>query len=288
MVAAPGGVLIKSSRFIFHRNLPIISKLGTTVFLTLITITLDDLKIIMEPQKLKEVLTRLECAKRIVAFTGAGISQESGIATFRGNGGIWGKYRVEEVATPEAFFANPKLVWDFYLERRRGALEAKPNSAHQVIAAWEKKFPFVGVVTQNIDGLHEKAGSTKIQELHGNIWQARCSDCGATERDESLERTELPLCKHCKGLVRPHIVWFGEALDFDIIQEALKWMRQADIIFVVGTSGVVEPAASFVREAKSEGVFIVEVNIENTALTHIADVSLFGKSGEIFAELNRY
>ena len=231
-----------------------------------------------------EVLKKLREAKRVIAFTGAGISEESGIPTFRGSGGLWGKYRVEEVATPEAFYSNPKLVWDFYLERRRGVSQAKPNLAHVAFSEWQNRFPFVGIVTQNIDGLHARAGSKQIQELHGNIWKIRCSECGVLEVDHALERKELPACKHCGGLLRPHIVWFGEPLDSAVVSESLEWMRSANIIFVIGTSGVVEPAAGFVRDAKLHGAMVVEVNIEKTALSGIADISIFGRSGQVFGE----
>ena len=218
----------------------------------------------------REVIKKLEGVKRVVAFTGAGISAESGIPTFRGNGGLWGEYRVEEVATPEAFDANPRLVWDFYLERRRGVLQAKPNPAHFAFANWQNRFPFVGVVTQNIDGLHEKAGSREIRELHGNIWKVRCTKCGKLDTDQATTRKELPNCQTCGGLLRPHIIWFGEALDPGVVSEAVAWLRNADIVFVV------EPAASFVRDAKHHGAFIVEINVEKTALSGIADISIFG------------
>jgi NAD-dependent deacetylase len=232
----------------------------------------------------RETLERLRRSKRVVAFSGAGISKESGIPTFRDQGGLWENYRVEDVATPEGFRTNPALVWDFYLARRRGAAGAEPNAAHLAIAAWEKKIPFVGVVTQNIDGLHARAGSTRIQELHGNIWTVRCTGCERLTREEILERSTLPHCGLCGALLRPHIVWFGEPLDPEVIERSLEWMRAAEIIFVIGTSGVVEPAAGFVRDAARHGAFIVEVNVEETALSHAAHVSLFGRSAEVLGD----
>lgn len=238
--------------------------------------------------KLIQVVQQLKKSKKIVAFTGAGISAESGIATFRGNGGLWGKYRIEEVATPQAFYSNPELVWDFYLERRQNAKDVQPNQAHITIAQWEKVFPFVGVVTQNVDGLHARAGSTNVQELHGNLWKIRCTECDFLTREEKIvHKRPLPICSHCGKLLRPHIVWFGEQLEFEVVQKSVQWMREADLIFVVGTSGVVEPAAGFVRDARMYGAFIVEVNLEETALTHVANVSLFGKSAEIFGCLSK-
>ncbi|MBI1977371.1 MAG: NAD-dependent deacylase [Candidatus Omnitrophica bacterium] len=236
---------------------------------------------------LKHALEELKKSKHIIAFTGAGISQESGIPTFRGSGGgFWRNFRLEEVATPQAFLKNPRLVWDFYLERRKLAKEVQPNAAHKAFAAWEKIFPFVGVVTQNIDGLHEQAGSRNIQELHGSLWRSKCSRCGKTVQDLNLTYSELPHCRDCGGLMRPDIVWFGEELNPNTINQALEWMRKADLIFVIGTSGVVEPAASFVRGAKRYGAFIAEVNVEETALTYVADLFLRGKSSEIFSSLS--
>lgn len=237
------------------------------------------------PKKACEsVLDRLRQARHIVVFTGSGISAESGIPTFRGSGGLWGNYRVEEVATPEAFHSNPKFVWNFYIERRTDARDATPNPAHLAIASWEKHLPSIRVVTQNIDGLHEKAGSTQIQELHGNIWKARCLQCENVTRDERTETGELPRCGLCGGLLRPNIVWFGEALDEHVLEESIRWMREAEIVFVVGTAGIVEPAASLVRDAKSRGAFLVEVNVEKTALTPIADISLFEKASVVLGE----
>lgn len=236
---------------------------------------------------LKRTLEELKKSKQIIAFTGAGISQESGIPTFRGaGGGFWRNFRVEEVATPQAFLNNPRLVWDFYLERRKLAQDVQPNAAHKAFAAWEKVFPFVGVITQNIDGLHEQAGSRNIQELHGSLWRSKCSRCGKTIPDSNLTYSELPRCLDCDGLMRPDIVWFGEELNPRTVNQALEWMQKADLIFIIGTSGVVEPAASFVRGAKRYGSFIVEVNVEETALTYVADLFLCGKSSEIFAHLS--
>lgn len=229
------------------------------------------------------VSAQLKNAQRVLAFTGAGISEESGLATFRGAGGLWSGHRVEDVATPQAFARDPELVWQFYLKRRADVANAKPNTAHQVIAGWEKQFRFAGVVTQNVDGLHAAAGSTRIQELHGSIWKSRCLACGNIQPDDALEYEKIKTCERCQGSLRPHIVWFGENLETEVMDNALSWMREADIIFVVGTSGVVEPAASLVRSAKRFGAFIVEVNIEETALTSAADVSLFGKSVEVFS-----
>jgi len=234
-------------------------------------------------EKLQTALKRFRPARNVIVFSGAGISQESGIDTFRGNGGLWGNYSIEQVATPEGFSENPKLVWDFYLERRKQALTVKPNPGHEAIASWQTQFSMVGVVTQNVDGLHAKAGSQKIKELHGSLWRVRCTQCAFKATDDSLG-PGLPKCKQCGGLLRPDIVWFGEGLDSDVVADSVQWMRKADVIFVVGTSGVVEPAASFVRDAKDHGAFLIEINTAETALTLFANVSLFGKSGEILGK----
>ena len=232
---------------------------------------------------LKLVRDRLLRARKVVAFSGAGISEESGIPTFRGSGGLWNSHPIEEVATPQAFQRNPKLVWDFYLERRRDALRAKPNPAHVAIAGWQERFSFCGVVTQNVDGLHRAAGSRNIQELHGNLWQSRCTQCERVSEYRALEARDLAPCTDCGGLMRPHIVWFGESLDPEVLATSARWMRDADMVFVIGTSGVVEPAASLVRDAKRCAVFTVELNLSKTALTPVVDVSLFGKCGVIFS-----
>lgn len=238
----------------------------------------------MDASAVEATLKRLKSAKKIVAFTGAGISAESGISTFRDSGGLWDQHRIEEVATLQAFYRDPEFVWNFYLKRRSDALNASPNAAHRVLAEWQKHFQFVGIVTQNIDGLHAEAGSVSLQELHGNIWKARCLDCQTVESDRSLEFQKLPSCRHCKGMLRPHVVWFGEELESSVVYTAVRWMKEADVIFVVGTSGVVEPAAGFVRNAKAHGAFIVEVNMEQTQLSAIADISLFSKAGTVFGQ----
>ncbi|PIQ87611.1 MAG: NAD-dependent deacylase [Candidatus Omnitrophica bacterium CG11_big_fil_rev_8_21_14_0_20_45_26] len=224
----------------------------------------------------------MKAAKRIVAFTGAGVSQESGVPTFRDHNGLWENHRFEEVATPEGFQADPVLVWRFYMARRQLAKQVKPNAAHLAIAGWEKQFSFAGVVTQNIDGLHAQAGSRHVQELHGNIWKTECSRCHRVEVNEATELSaDLPHCRDCGGLLRPHVVWFGEALNESVVHEALLWLYQADVIIVIGTSGAVEPAASFVREAKQKGAYVIEINTQKTALTPFVDLTLYGKSAEL-------
>lgn len=229
----------------------------------------------------KKLLEGLEVAKSIVFFTGAGISAESGIETFRGQGGLWTKLKPEELANFNAFMKNPDLVWEWYQYRRRIIDETNPNPAHLTIAEMEKYFDNVTVVTQNVDNLHGRAGSKTIYELHGNIERNYCIKCETfySSKDFTYEG-KVPHCK-CGGLIRPDIVWFGEMLPQDVFSSAEKAARECDIIFVVGTSAVVYPAAYIPIDAKRNGAYMVELNLERTELSHMADESYFGKAGEI-------
>jgi NAD-dependent deacetylase len=224
----------------------------------------------------------LQEASRVAILTGAGISAESGIPTFRGEDGLWKKYRPEELATPAAFSQDPKLVWEWY-DWRRGIIGQKePNPGHEVIARWEETFPTVSLITQNIDGLHQKAGSKNIWELHGNIWKLRCTEEGTiTENYETPLKEIPPLCPNCGALLRPHIVWFGESLSSTILQKSIQLSSECDVMFVIGTSAVVQPAASLPFEASEAGAMIVEINLDPTPLSLYADFSIRGKSGEI-------
>jgi len=192
---------------------------------------------------------RLSPHDRLFVLTGAGISAESGLATFRGSGGLWNGHRVEEVATPEAFEINPALVWRFYSMRRRDALAAQPNAAHRTLARIEEQLgDRFYLCTQNVDDLHERAGSRRIHHMHGTLFMSRCTRCRLTFPDQSVYETTLPTCKNCGGLIRPHIVWFGEIpLDMDAIYRELD---RATVLLVVGTSGSVYPAAGFAHIAR--------------------------------------
>ncbi len=224
----------------------------------------------------------LQDASRVAVLTGAGISAESGIPTFRGEEGLWKKYRPEELATPTAFSQDPKLVWEWY-DWRRGIIGQKePNPGHKVIARWEETFPTVSLITQNIDGLHQKAGSKNIWELHGNIWKLRCTEEGTiTENHETPLKEIPPLCPNCGALLRPHVVWFGESLSPTILQKSIQLSSECDVMFVIGTSAVVQPAASLPFEASEAGAKIVEITLDPTPLSLYADFSIRGKSGEI-------
>ncbi len=225
----------------------------------------------------KEFLNRLKDAKKIVFFTGAGISAESGISTFRGKDGIWNKMNPQELASLDAFMRNPDLVWEWYRHRRDIVHKVQPNAGHFAIAELEKYYN-VTVVTQNIDNLHRRAGSKKIFELHGNIEKNFCIDCHTFYNSPDFELTNrAPKCKKCSGLVRPDVVWFGEMLPQDEFSGGQKAAEWSDICFVVGTSAVVYPAAYIPISAKHAGSYIVEINIEPTELTPFADYSIFGK-----------
>ncbi len=233
----------------------------------------------------KEFIERLQKAKKIVFFTGAGISAESGISTFRGVDGIWNKMKPEELANFDAFMRNPDLVWEWYQHRREIVHNCQPNPGHNAIAALEQYYD-VTVVTQNIDNLHRRAGSTKIFELHGNIERNFCVNCHTFYNSPDLEITyTAPKCKKCGGLVRPDVVWFGEMLPQDQYSGGEKTAAWSDICFVVGTSAVVFPAAYIPMQAKHNGSYVVEINIEPTELSRSADYSIFGKSGEILPQL---
>lgn len=241
------------------------------------------MQIIMEFKK--EFLQKLQSAKKIVFFTGAGISAESGISTFRGKDGIWNKMKPEELASFDAFMRNPDLVWEWYQHRRDIVNKAQPNAGHTAIAEFEKFFD-VSVVTQNIDNLHRSAGSKKIFELHGNIERNFCINCHTFYNSLEIELSNtVPKCSKCGGLVRPDVVWFGEMLPQDEFSEGEKAAEWSDICFVVGTSAVVYPAAYIPMSAKRGGSYLVEVNIEPTELSSYADYSLFGKAGEILPKI---
>jgi len=212
---------------------------------------------------------RLNPQDRLFVLTGAGISAESGLATFRGSGGLWNGHSVEEVATPEAWQADPELVWRFYSQRRRDALAAQPNAAHKALAQIEQRLANnFYLCTQNVDDLHERAGSRRIHHMHGSLFQSRCTRTGEHFSDHAFyeDPNALPICKTCHATIRPHIVWFGEIpLDMDTIYRELD---RATILLVVGTSGSVYPAAGFVDIANRRGIRTVYVGPEEPLNTH--------------------
>jgi len=228
----------------------------------------------------KSLIDTLRESESIVFFTGAGISSESGIPTFRGKDGIWNKLKPEELANFNAFIRNPEMVWEWYNHRKKIIHEAQPNAAHLTIAEMQNHFKNVTVVTQNIDNLHRRAGSNTVFELHGNIERNFCINCKKYYNEELDFSGGVPKCE-CGGLIRPDVVWFGEYLPEDQFLDGEKAAISSDVFFVVGTSAIVYPAAGLVYTAKQSGATIVEVNIEETPLSSIANFSYFGKAGEI-------
>jgi NAD-dependent deacetylase len=228
-------------------------------------------------------LTRcLATATRMVAFTGAGISAESGVPTFRGVDGIWNKMRPEELASMDGFLRNPELVWEWYAHRKRIIAEVQPNAGHVALARMERYVPHFTVITQNIDNLHRRAGSTNIHELHGNIERNYCIACGRRySNEEVLKAVGIPLCASCNGRIRPDVVWFGEMLPEDEWEASVRASESASLFLSIGTSAVVYPAASLPVTAKAHGAYLVEINPEPTALTERADEFLQGPAGTI-------
>ena len=237
----------------------------------------------------KQAADALRAARRVVVLTGAGISAESGVPTFRGPDGLWRTYRVEHLATPEAFSRDPTLVWQWYDWRRGLIAKVQPNPGHAVLARWEARWPSFVLITQNVDGLHPRAGSRNILELHGNIWKTRCPVDGTIRPNHDVPLAEIPpRCPFCGGLVRPHIVWFGESLDRDTIRAAYTASRAADVMLVVGTSALVYPAADLPHAACGTGATLIEINPDATPLTDDAGISIRGKAGEILPLLDSY
>lgn len=233
-----------------------------------------------------DLLDKLHHARHVAVFTGAGVSAESGIPTFRdAQTGLWARYRAEDLATPDAFRRDPVTVWKWYAWRRKLMREVVPNPAHFAIARLERLVESVVVITQNVDGLHRAAGSTDIIELHGNIWDNFCFECRrpAPQVDDAAE--EPPRCGHCGGIVRPGVVWFGEALPAAAWTRASEVLESADVFFCIGTSSLVEPAASLPRYARSCGRTVIQINPEATSHDEIAQYVLRGKAGEVLPAL---
>jgi NAD-dependent deacetylase len=224
----------------------------------------------------------LEGTRSLFVLTGAGISAESGVPTFRGENGLWRNYSAEQLATPEAFDRDPGLVWEWYHWRQSLIGKASPNPGHRVLAAFEERCERFLMLTQNVDNLHQRAGSKKVLELHGNIFRARCLNCGRKVEHgvTQEEHNALPRCE-CGGLLRPDVVWFGELIPADVWHDSLVFLESADVALICGTSGVVWPAAMIPNIACERGLKTIEINLEPTAISSIVDVSLIGKAGEI-------
>lgn len=232
------------------------------------------------------VLERFRRARSVAVLTGAGISAESGVPTFRdAQTGLWARYSPEDLATSQAFSRNPRMVWEWYQWRRQLVLEAAPNSGHLAIAAMERCIPGFRVVTQNVDGLHQRAGSTQVVELHGNLFVDRCFREGMVLDRVIATAEPPPRCPFCGGPVRPGVVWFGEALSPRVVQEAETVCRGVDVLIVAGTSGMVYPAAGLPARAKESGAFVIEINPEPTVLSELADTSLREMAGPALVAL---
>ncbi len=228
---------------------------------------------------------KLAVAQRLVVLTGAGISAESGVPTFRGKDGLWKQHSAIDLATPEAFQRDSRLVWEFYNWRRELLFPLKPNAAHEALVELEKRVPHFTLITQNIDGLHQVAGSRHVLELHGNIWWVRCTVCGQCYEERTVPLPELPPCRACRKLLRPNVVWFGEMLDSNVLGGAFNALESSDVMIVIGTSGTVQPAASMGMAAKRSGATVAEINLDPTPYTSIYHVGLAGKAGEIVPRL---
>lgn len=231
---------------------------------------------------LLEARSRIASARAITILTGAGISADSGIPTFRGAEGLWRNYRAEDLATPEAFARDPRLVWEWYNWRRELIATKQPNPAHRSLAELERRRPETfWLITQNVDGFHRAAGSQRLSEIHGNIWKVRCTGCGLVSDNREVPLPILPTCSLCQALLRPHIVWFGESLWEEDLRRCDEALRSCDLLLVIGTSGVVYPAAGFAAVAKEGGALVIEINLESTQQSDLVDLSLQGRAKDL-------
>lgn len=223
-----------------------------------------------------ELAGRIHADTRITVMTGAGVSAASGVPTFRGPEGLWRNYAPEKLATPEAFRRDPALVWEWYNWRRERIARCLPNAAHRVLAAWSRRYPQFMLITQNVDGLHEKAGTANVVRFHGSIWEVLCwQKCSSSPDRWPDDRVPLaaipPLCPHCGGVLRPGVVWFGESIDPEVLKQSVK-ATNCDVFLTVGTSAVVYPAAGLVSEAQEHGAFTVEINPDVTPSSDVVDL----------------
>ncbi len=225
-----------------------------------------------------ELAGRIHADTRITVMTGAGVSAASGVPTFRGPEGLWKNYAPEKLATPDAFRRDPKLVWEWYNWRRERIAPCMPNAAHTVLAAWSRRYAQFKLITQNVDGLHEKAGTANVIRFHGSIWEVLCwQSCSSSPDrwwDDSVPLASIPpLCPYCQGLLRPGVVWFGEGIDPEVLERSVD-AATCEVFLTVGTSAVVYPAAGLVMEAQKQGAFTVEINPEATPSSHVVDLAI--------------
>lgn len=238
---------------------------------------------------LDQLARRFAPEVRITVMTGAGVSAASGVPTFRGPEGLWKNFRPESLATPDAFKRDPQLVWEWYDWRRQVLSGKKPNRAHEVLAEWSRRYPNFTLITQNVDGLHERAGTRNVIRFHGSIWEVMCwQQCAASPSrwwDETVPFPQIPpSCPHCDGIIRPGVVWFGEGIDPEVLRLAAQGL-DCDLFFTIGTSSVVYPAAALVHQAKVRGAYTVEMNVEATPASGTLDCALQGKAEELLDRL---
>ena len=231
------------------------------------------------------VVDKIESANHLIALSGAGISRESNVPTFRGEDGLWKNYNAMELATPSAFLRNPELVWEWYSWRQSLISNCNPNPAHLILSKWEREGLLKTLITQNVDGLHHRAGSQRVLEVHGDIWSVKCTNCDYRSR-LSKPAEGIPKCPECGQILRPDVVWFGEALHTDIMNEVYSELANSDTCLIVGTSGIVQPAASFPLVVKQNSGILIEINVEETPLSNYVDFHLDGKAGELLPLLD--
>jgi NAD-dependent deacetylase len=235
-----------------------------------------------------DLARRLTRDARITVLTGAGVSAASGVPTFRGADGLWNNFKPESLATPQAFARDPRLVWEWYDWRRQKIAACEPNAAHRVLAAWSRRFPHFRLITQNVDGIHERAGTRDVIRLHGSIWEVLCRrGCAGSPprwRDDTVPHPEIPpRCPHCGDLIRPGVVWFGESLDPNIVDQATA-AAHCDVFITIGTSAVVYPAAGLIDVARRSGAFTVEINPEATPA--MVDLALRGGAEVVLPQID--
>lgn len=223
-------------------------------------------------------------ARSVAILTGAGISSESGVPTFRGPDGLWRTYRPEELATPEAFDRDPRLVWEWYDWRRQVIGKCHPNPGHYVLAEWDRRFEEFLLITQNVDGLHSRAGSQRMVEIHGNIWKVRCMKEGTIKENHEVPLKSIPPHCSCGAMLRPEVVWFGEPIPAEALRQAFQAAESSEVFLSIGTSAVVQPAASLPLMAKRCGAYVVEINKDPTPITPFVDEALHGPAAGILEE----
>lgn len=239
-------------------------------------------------EQLDRAATALQRANRVCVLTGAGVSAESGVPTFRASDGLWEGHRIEDVASPFGFERDPRLVWNFYNARRANVKTVQPNAGHRALVKLEERWgERFALVTQNVDGLHRVAGTKNLLEIHGSLYRTRCTKCREVVDQGLATLPEIPEC-HCGAMLRPDIVWFHESLPEDVWEAAQMAASECDVLLVVGTSAVVHPAASLVPIAKgtrSPGATVIEVNLSQTEASSLADIGLYGPSGQVLPRL---